>query len=209
MTLLGTALTFYAKYPSEMGVLYRIYDEDSKVYDTLLPNEINKSEIADLVDQVGKQSDKEIQIFLKKCTDSFLPGFNKICNFEPVSNNDDLITNWKIWAQGTEKNSKFWIGIKINVEENCLVAWPWIWIRGGRRQESELKRVLACKVITAKEAGAGWASGSVCFPPIPFKVPVDEVNFNADLLLKEITAPFLAITEKQIKDIFELIRNIK
>ena len=205
---LGTALTFYAKYPREMSILCAEERFESQyIMKTLLPwisDGTELKEIAMLIEQVAEQSRQEVTAFLKLCTDRVLAKFEKLCNVERRKGQDIWEISLRVWPKKAEKNDNILIGICICTEEMNLVARPFIWLRGGRKKEPELAKIFGREVQTARDAGTDWAAGGVRFPKIPIEVPIGETNIDADLLLDNILEPLFLITEVQLRDIFKL-----
>jgi len=202
---LGLALTFYAKYPREID---RLYGEDQGVYKILMPwlsNKMERNEIANLIKQVSNQADKEVKTFLLKVKDKVEVHLAQSCNFTSIKVRSPWKLSWWIWPKGYSKKLNVQVGVFIDTKDKNLVAFPWVWVKGGRRQELELIKIFNNEVKSAKELGwCNSSAGSVGFPCILFEVKISETNVNAEELFENIIFPFRSITNEQIKAIYKL-----
>lgn len=201
----GSALTFYAKFPREMDKLLDIEQDDYIIFMPWLIDDKELNKIAGLIKTVGECCEREVQNFLGSCGEKIVSHFEQMCNLCSVNHrNNKWCITWRLWSKRVEKNHNVYIGINIDTIHQNLVAYPWVWLKGGRSQESKLKEIFGGNVQTAKETG--WSPGGIRFTGIPFLVSSDQTDIEADIFLEQIVSPFLSITDKQLNKLFDLVK---
>ncbi len=76
---------------------------------------------------------------------------------------------------------------------------PWFWLRGGRRAEDEVVRLLNCGI---KSSALGWYAGSVALQQIPIAVPDRfDLPLETDSLVNKVAESFGLFTEQLVERI--------
>jgi hypothetical protein len=93
--------------------------------------------------------------------------------------------------------------LQIYSVDDSVVVWSWLWVRGGRSKEENLKAIVGGEAKTAKSMG--WLSrGCVCLGNVGIEVDDHELDLDAGSLLDKAVGPFRMLGAEQINDVFNL-----
>lgn len=191
MATIGKCLLFYLKHPAEME---RLYEADP-------PRAVglpNATEVLEKVKLVGDVASKEGAELLEQCAPAIESHFHPISMVQRKRSR--LEWTWNLGFRVAPKKSPssiFEIGVSINATPPALI--PWLWLRGGRRAEDEVVRLLNCGI---RSNALGWYAGSVALQQIPIAVPDRfDLPLEADALVNKVAESFALFTVQLVERI--------
>lgn len=198
MANLGNCMLFYLKYAAEMERLYKA----EKPKEEGLPK---PDQTLEKIKLVGDTANREVAEFLKFCALGIEAHFHAISDVKRVRNNLEM--NWKLdfWVGPKDAKDRR-IEIGVNIDSNLAALIPWIWCRGGRRAEDEIKRIMGGRIKPIRSPG--WESGAVVLDEI--KIPLPERLGNpveCDSLVAQVRHAFAAFTAQDIAAIDGIASN--
>jgi len=189
---IGKALTLYCRYPEEMDEIYDNY-EDKEYLSKVLGLNINDLEIIEgKWDVIYDHVEKDLLRLRGQCTNRLSPHFPSDCDFTSVRLRDVWSPKWWLVKNRLE------IGLMIETENKSLVAYLWIWMKGGRNVEKFLREdVLLDKPVESSKGVAGGRT--ITIKRVNIDVPDGKVDLNSENIVSLLTGPFLGINRKKWK----------
>ncbi|WP_295390101.1 hypothetical protein [uncultured Thiodictyon sp.] len=199
---LGPSLTFYARYPQELDAL--CVDEPN--YKELIPEIKGKrlNQVAEMVIAIINQSATDCKRFLDAGMSEIENNFTGKCKFLRVNKR----SGWgaagylgRLREEPAPSRAKY--GLSVYPVSNRLVVCGWLWVRGGRSKEEELRAITGGDGKTARSMG--WSSsGDVCLYEFAIEPNDDELDLDIEPILKKTFEPFAVLTAKQIDAVLKL-----
>ncbi|MHB1566116.1 MAG: hypothetical protein ACYCXG_05295 [Acidiferrobacter sp.] len=198
MIPLGHALNFYLKYPNEMD--YFGYDDEERDV-SWLGKDDQKAFLAEC-EKVCDQAWADFRRLAEAMRTEMQGKLNGIgMKTTPHTKSDNWQWSLDFWPSGNRpKTPKSQVGVYVETAaEGKVAAYPWVWVRGGRRKEDALRKILG---VTAAQWSCEFQSGTV--PIARIVLGPQKSDRDASPLLDAIMAPLLALKKTQWNQVWKL-----
>lgn len=197
MIPLGHALNFYLRYPGEMD--YFGYEEKP---DLSWLKEGDRPAFEAECEKVCDQARIDFTRLAKAMCAQMQGQFNGMhigtTPHFPTDHWEWLLDFWVTTKQPKTLKSQVGVFVETNTE-GMVAAYPWVWVRGGRRKEDALRKILG---VTTAQWDCNVQPGLV--PIARIILGPQKNDQDASPLLNAIMAPLLVLKQKQWKKVWEV-----
>lgn len=190
---LGKAFRFYMQYPEEVD--YFCYEDEPDM--TWLERKERK-EFEALCEKLNEEADEDFQRIAREMG----ARLRQQLRLKNIGTSKVKIATsyweWRLFLQmGRKKKVTYMAGVFVTTVDGRAIAFPWVWVKGGRKQEPHLRQIL--KLSQETFGGAEFSAGSV-----PLDGIVLEASESDEAIVDKILKPFSKIGKAQWRKIASL-----
>lgn len=160
--------------------------------------------VAEMVNAILNQAATDCKRFLDAGMDAIEQAFAGKCRFLRVNKRSGWeASGYLCKLRGNPAKSNAMYGLQLYTVSSQLVVVSWLWVKGGRHKEENLREIIGGNSKTAKTMG--WSSrGCICLCQFPIESSDDILDLDAKPIRDKAIEPFSALTAEKTKAIFTL-----